>query len=61
MRCDYKNSLQVCQGDDSEAGFLVTVSYKNGTFDKLFLCTECTKYVTRDARRCGFEWEAESL
>jgi len=62
MRCNYKNSLQVCRGgDDIEARFLVTVFYKDGTLDKLFLCTECTKYVTSDARRYRYEWEAMAL
>lgn len=60
MKCDYKNSLQVCRGD-AVAGFHVTVFYTNGERDDLALCTECTKYVTADARRCGYEWEVASL
>lgn len=60
MRCDYKNSLQVCRGD-AVATFMVTVFYKDNSLDKLFLCTECTKYVTADARRCGYEWEVIAL
>jgi dissimilatory sulfite reductase (desulfoviridin) alpha/beta subunit len=57
MKCDYKNSLQACKGD-AIAIFMVTVK---DTDDKPFLCTECTKYVTADARRCGYEWEVLAL
>ena len=61
MRCDYKNSLQVCRGADEKAEFTVKVVYKDGSADTLFLCIECTKYVLADARRCRYEWEVTAL
>ena len=60
MKCNYKNSLQVCRGD-GQAHFHVTVFYKNGERDDLMLCVECTKYVTSDAREHGHEWEVMIL
>ena len=60
MKCDYKNSLQVCRGD-AKVTYHVTVFYGNQKQEDLNLCTECTKFVTADARQSGYEWEAKAL
>jgi len=60
MKCDYKNSLQVCRGD-AIGEFHVTVLYKNGGRDDLVLCIECTKYVIADASKYRHEWEVLAL
>lgn len=62
MKCDYKNSLQVCRGDaNAEAKFKVTLFYHREETDVLFLCVDCTKYVTVDASKYDYEWEVLSL
>ena len=60
MKCDYKDSLQVCRGD-AVVGYRVTVFYKDGTREELKLCSECMLYVTQDARKNGLEWEVAKL
>lgn len=60
MKCDYKNSLQVCRGD-AVATYHVTVFYRNGTREELNLCPDCTLYVASDVERHGLEWEVASL
>ena len=60
MKCDYKNSLQVCRGD-SDARYHVTVFYTDNTKEQLVLCLDCTQYVVSDASHIGLEWEVDVI
>ena len=60
MKCDYKNSLQVCRGD-ANARYHVTVFYADNSKEQLVLCLGCTLYVVSDARYNGLEWEVEII
>jgi len=53
MKCDYKNSLQVCRGD-GKATQNVIVVYNPVADERLALCNDCTDYVGLDAKKSGY-------
>ena len=53
MKCEYKDTLQVCRGD-GVAVYAVKVFYKDDNGEELLhLCKACMQYVTEDALMFG--------
>lgn len=59
-QCQFKNTLQVCQGDGVPA-YHVTIFYRNATMDEFDLCTDCMLFIKSDARTKGCGWEVRKL
>ena len=53
VKCNYKDSLQVCRGDGKVQDQIV-VDYGHEHYDILYLCTACADYVCQDGARLGY-------
>jgi hypothetical protein len=60
MKCDYKNSLQVCMGD-AKAVKELTITYPDGGIDVLRLCKTCAEDVYFKARESNCDVEERIL
>ena len=53
MKCEFKNTLQVCLGN-GKVSHEVLVVYPDNTSDKFYLCRKCTDEIVIRANRYGY-------